>query len=183
MTRRKRMRRQSILILLLILPVVFCSHCGDKSNTKQTVTAILKNYPVNTMDQVIEGDHVSLDEFVSSDGGGSLRIDVRGDKSVRIYEVEDLNLSNAVLVYQARLKTKDLKGRTYLEMWCKFKDGGEFFSRDIPHAIGGTKNWSQFETPFFIKSKTLEMAKLNLVVEGTGTVWIDDIKLIKRGLP
>lgn len=43
--------------------------------------------------------------------------------------------------------------------------------------------WTTVETPFFLqKGQNPDNIKLNLVVNGKGTVWIDDIKLIKGPL-
>jgi hypothetical protein len=43
--------------------------------------------------------------------------------------------------------------------------------------------WTTVETPFFLqKGQNLDNIKLNLVVNGKGTVWIVDIKLIKGPL-
>jgi hypothetical protein len=47
----------------------------------------------------------------------------------------------------------------------------------------GTNNWSTIETPFFLKKgEKPDNVKLNLVVNGKGTAWIDDIVLLKGPL-
>jgi hypothetical protein len=39
------------------------------------------------------------------------------------------------------------------------------------------------ETPFFLKrGEKPDNVKLNVVINGTGTVWIDDVKLLKGPL-
>jgi len=46
--------------------------------------------------------------------------------------------------------------------------------------ITGTTEWSSETTPFFLqKGENPDNVKLNMVVNGTGTVWVDDIKVAK----
>jgi hypothetical protein len=47
--------------------------------------------------------------------------------------------------------------------------------------LSGTTNWTRLEIPFFLKAgENPDNVKLNLVCEGTGTAWVDDIRLVKR---
>ena len=140
-------------------------------------------FPLNSMDGVITRDGVSFDPAISSDGKGSLRIDAAGPRVVRLFEVTGLDIDNARLIYQARIRTKDVKGQVYLEMWLRFPGKGEFFSRGLQDALSGTNEWSSVETPFFLKKgEKPDLAKLNVVIKGAGTVWIDDVKLFKSPL-
>jgi hypothetical protein len=44
-------------------------------------------------------------------------------------------------------------------------------------------DWTMEEIPFFLKKgKNPDNVKLNLVFDGTGTAWIDDIRLLKGPL-
>lgn len=70
-----------------------------------------------------------------------------------------------------------------IEMWCCFAGKGEFFSRDLRSPLSETTDWSDEETPFFLqKGENPDNVKLNLVIDGTGTVWIDDLRLGKGAL-
>jgi WD40 repeat protein len=63
-------------------------------------------------------------------------------------------------------------------MWCRLPGQGEFFSKGFPSAVRGTTDWASCETPFrFENGQTPDLIKLNLVIEGRGTVWIQDIRL------
>ncbi len=43
--------------------------------------------------------------------------------------------------------------------------------------------WKVIETPFFLKAgERTEKVTLNLVINGTGTVWVDDIVLSREPL-
>ncbi len=65
-------------------------------------------------------------------------------------------------------------------MWCRFPGQGEFFSRALDAAITGTTEWTTQETPFVLEEgQNPSNIKLNLIVEGPGAVWVDEIVLAK----
>jgi hypothetical protein len=143
----------------------------------------LRHFPVDSMKGILTKSGVHFDNEVSSDGSGSLRITATEYTVVKLFEISDLDIDNARLVYQAKVRTEDMEGHVFLEMWCGFPGKGEFFSRDLQTPVTGTTNWTTEETPFFLqKGENPGYVKLNLVVNGKGTAWIDDIRLLKRPL-
>ncbi|MBD3235883.1 MAG: hypothetical protein GF330_04195 [Candidatus Eisenbacteria bacterium] len=151
--------------------------CAGCSSGPPEVTE-LKHYPLDSLEGVIRSSDVELDGEISADGGGSLRITASEPLVVNLFETGDLDVENGRLDYQARLRTEDLEGQTYLEMWCHFPGIGEAFSRGMQSALSGSNDWTSQEIPFFLKEgENPDNVKLNLVVTGTGTVWIDDIRL------
>ncbi|MDH3563529.1 MAG: hypothetical protein OEN49_09080 [Gammaproteobacteria bacterium] len=143
----------------------------------------VKQYPLESMEGLITRTDVSIDKEITSDGNGSLRITTNQPTTIRLYETGDINVENARLTYQAKVRTEDMQGKVYLEMWCQFTGKGEFFSRDLSSPLGGTTDWSTEETSFFLrKGENPDNVKLNLVVDGKGTVWIDDVRLFKGPL-
>lgn len=164
-------------ILCVLAAAVFltwlhgCSGPSDRA-------AELKQFPVDRLEGTITRDDISLDTAKSSDGNGSIRIDAQGPRLVRLYEIGDMDVEEARVVYQAKLSTEDLEGRTYLEMWCHFPDGGEYFSRSLQSSLSGTNGWVTVETPFLLQAgQNPDNIRLNVVIEGAGTVWVDDIHL------
>ena len=145
--------------------------------------AEIKKFPVNSMDGIITRSGVRIDKKVSSDGKGSLRITANGPTVVRLFEVRGLDVEDARLIYQAKVRTKNIEGQVFLEMWCHFPGKGDFFSRGLQSPLTGTTEWTTIETPFFLrKGEKPDYVKLNLVINGKGIAWIDDIRLIKGPL-
>jgi hypothetical protein len=143
----------------------------------------LKHYPITSLEGLLTqtGD---LDTEVTSDGNGSLRITATEPTTIRLYETGDVDVENARLTYRAKVRTEGIEGKVYLEMWCQFTGKGEFFSRDLGSPVSGSVDWSTEETLFFLqKGENPDNVKLNLIIEGKGTVWIDDIRLYKGPLP
>ena len=161
---------------------VFCIFA--LSCSKKTVqTAELKTYPINGMAGILTSDGVTLDTHVTSDGHGSLQIKADKPRTVRLYETGDIDIENARLLYRARIRTQGVEGQAYLEMWCHFPGRGEYFSRALQSPLSGTTDWTTQETPFFLKAgENPDNVKLNLVIAGKGTAWIDDIHLVRGPL-
>jgi len=150
---------------------------------KAADVTILKQFPMDNMDGIVTQSGIHIDEQISSDGNGSLRIEATEPTTIRLFETGDIDIENARLIYQAWLRTEDVEGQVYLEMWCHFPGKGESFSRGLETPLTGSTDWVTEETPFFLKKgENPDNVKLNLVIKGKGTVWIDDIRLLKGPL-
>jgi len=127
-------------------------------------------------------DRPLTEDGVAVDQNG-WRIEAREKRTVRLFEVPEPGVEPAILIYRARMKTADLQGGAYLEMWCRFPGRGEFFSRGLDHVVKGTTDWSSSEIPFFLKKgQRPDLIKLNVAVEGSGTLWISDVELLATPL-
>jgi hypothetical protein len=112
-----------------------------------------------------------------------MRIDSTGNRTVRLFDVKDPGVEQCLVTYRAEIKPEGLEGRAFLEMWCCFPGGGEFFSKGMHQAVSGTSDWARYEIPFYLKKgQAPELIKLNLTVEGRGVVWLKNIELLKTPL-
>ena len=110
--------------------------------------------------------------------------DCQKPQTLRLFEIPNPGVEACTITYRARLKTEGLTDSAYLEMWCRFPGKGEYFSRGLNNVVTGSNDWSSFETPFFLKKgEKPDLVKLNLVVKGTGKIWIKDVELLKGPLP
>ena len=143
----------------------------------------LRRFALDNTEGLITQSGIRIDKAISSDGNGSLRIDAAGPTTVRLFETGDMDIEYARLIYQAKVRTEDVRGQVYLEMWCHFPGRGEFFSKGLMAPLSGTTDWTTVETPFFLKKgENPDNVRLNLVIDGKGTAWIDDIRLLKGKL-
>ena len=173
------MSMRDVAVYVCVVMIVFAVSCSRPS--EQVVE--IKLFPIDSMEGVITRSDVGIDREISSDGNGSLRITSTKPTVVRLFETGDIDIENARLIYQARLRTENVEGQVYLEMWCHFPGKGEFFSRGLQTPLTGTMEWTTEETPFFLKKgENPDNVKLNLVINGRGTAWIDDIRLLKAPL-
>ncbi|KRT66550.1 MAG: hypothetical protein XU11_C0007G0033 [Candidatus Dadabacteria bacterium CSP1-2] len=168
-----------MVVCVFVVMIFVAGGCSKQSNK----VTVLKEFPVDNLNEIITQSGVGIVKNVSSDGNGSLRIVAKEPTIVRLFEVDDIDVDDARLIYQARVRTKDVEGQVYLEMWCHFPGKGEFFSRGLDGPLTGTTNWVTLQIPFFLKKgEKPDYVKLNIVINGTGTVWIDDVRLLKAPL-
>lgn len=168
--------------LLLILPLAY--H-GSRVPAESEYLVYHKAYPLDTMEGVLTEDNVNIDDTVFAEGNGSLRIESGSPekRTIRLFETGPMGIDECILFYSAKLKSDLNNGKSYLEMWCDIPGKGEFFSRDLEHPVAGITNWTTEQTPFRLESGQMPAnIKMNLVIEGVGTVWIDDIKLLSSPL-
>ena len=162
------------LIPLLVLILISCSKISNEGTE-------LKYYPIDNLDGVITQSGVEIDKEISSDGKGSLKILTEAPTVFQLFVTGNLDVENATITYSAKVKTENVQGQVYLEMWCVFGESGEYFSRGLDRSIAGSKDWTTLETDFFLKSgENPDNIRLYIVIAGIGTVWVDDIRLVKR---
>jgi len=144
----------------------------------------LKHFHLDSLEGVRATSGVSFDPKVSTDGKGSLRVDANQAMTVPLFEVTEVSIENATLLYQASLQTQSLDGKAFLEMWVRIPGKGEFFSRGLDRPVTGTVSWMTAVTPFSLEAgQKPDLIRLNLVVQGRGRVWIDDVHLTGQPLP
>lgn len=169
--------RSAAAVLPLCITVFLGCARGESGET------LLRHYSADDLQDIVSISMVLVDDEVSSDGVASLRIRADRPATVRLYETGDVDVENSRLIYRARLRTEDVEGEVYLEMWCRIPGKGEFFSRATHMPLTGSTNWTSQETYFFLKrDENPDNVRLNLVIDGTGTVWIDDISLLRAPL-
>ena len=111
------------------------------------------------------------------------RVDFSEDRTLGLFEVPAPGDGECLLTYRADLKTQGVQGRIYLEMWCRVPGRGEFFSKGFHNALKGSNDWASYEIPFYLKrGQTPDLVKLDLTVEGRGTAWIRNVKLLRTPL-
>jgi hypothetical protein len=144
---------------------------------KVVVTARWNQEGLGVVRSFKQTDPVITRDGVTSDEGG-WKITADKPRSVRLFEVADPGFDTGPFHYRAKLKTENVQGRAYLEMWVRIPGMGEFFSKGLHTPLSGTNGWAEYEIPFLLKEgQHPDLIKLNVTIEGSGTVWIKDIEL------
>ncbi|MHC4511292.1 MAG: DUF4190 domain-containing protein [Planctomycetota bacterium] len=173
-----------VLSVPLVVPMlVYRSAAMTRKAAIETLE--LRRFALDDTEGLLTQSGIGIDKATSSDGNASLRIDAAAPTTVRLFEIGDIDIENARLIYQAKVRTANMQGQVYLEMWCHFPGKGEFFSRGLTQEkpLTGTTDWTTEEILFFLhEGENPDNVKLNLVIGGKGTVWIDDIRLLKGPL-
>ena len=164
----------SNLLVLALLEVA----CTSKESAESTAPGSLKSFPIDGTETVLTQSGVTFDQGVTADGNGSLKLEATQPTTFHLFEITDVDIEDARIFYRAKLRTENVSGAVFLEMWCVFPDKGEFFSRGLENPLTGTVEWSSAETPFLLeKGQKPSLIKLNVAFNGVGTAWVDDISL------
>ena len=160
--------KRSLMIFVVLLLVASLAHADD-----------LKK--LNLDDASAIGTTIQTDTQVKAEGKGSIKITTRWPTTICLGEVTGLEIENAKLIYKAKVKS-DLDGTAFLEMWAHVW-GGQYFSRGMNDVVTQKTDWKTIQTPFFFqKGQRPDKVTLNLIINGRGTIWIDNIVLSKEPL-
>lgn len=122
------------------------------------------------------GTTIQTDTRTKSEGNGSVKIVTQWPTTICIGEIAGLSVENSKLSYKAKVKS-NLDGTAYLEMWVHV-GGSQYFSRGMNDVVSQKTDWKTIQTPFFLqKGQKADKVTLNLVINGKGTVWVDDVVL------
>lgn len=87
------------------------------------------------------------------------------------------------------VRYENVVGPAYVEMWSYFADGGAYFSRTLAEsgsqgAMSGDSPGRTLEAPFFLNGAAPPARiVVNVVLPGTGRVWVDGFELEGIGGP
>jgi hypothetical protein len=136
---------------------------------------------LNLDDASAIGTTLQTDTQVKTEGKGSIKISTQWPTTICLAEVTSLDIENAKLLYKAKVKS-NLDGSAFLEMWVQV-GRGQYFSKGTNDVVSQKTDWKIIQTPFFFqKGQRPDKVTLNLVINGKGTVWIDDVVLSKEPL-
>lgn len=132
--------------------------------------------PCNRLDQM--KTVVSIDREVTADGNGSLRVTAEQGASVTLVDQDGFHVTEGNTFWcVAKVRGSGIKQRAYLEMWCEFDKMGRAFSKGLGQILQGDTDWMEVRLPMMVNQPALmKRALVNVVIEGPGTVWLDEVK-------
>jgi hypothetical protein len=130
------------------------------------------------MESILTRNGVALDRAISYSGNGAIRINATGATVIRLAEGQPQDAEGVVLMYRGHVRTANLMGRTYLEMSCTIAGKTESLSTAPADPVTGTTDWVRQEAQLSLdKGQRAQTVRLNLVIQGRGIVWVDNIVL------
>lgn len=166
-----------IILIIAVLPVFFL-YCKKE----ELKVDLIYSFPIGDVEGIIDYDLIEFDRDITKDGKGSIRISTEIPIVVRLYKLDNPDIHDLTLIYKAFVKTKGLRGNVFLEMRITFEKTIQI-ARGMASKISSDTEFTEIDTIFFLKKRHFpESVELNLVIEGRGTVWIDDIRLYKGPL-
>ena len=157
------------ILIILSMMIVSCSN-GE--------TAVLFSDSINANTVINDSGNMDFTDEPSFDSDGSYMLRADTSAVFHLFTVHNTDVENTAIVYSAMVQAENLKGRCYLEMWCFFPGRGRYFSRGLDNALTGNNDWTKISTPFFLREgENPDSIYLNIVTQGSGTVYIDNIIL------
>ena len=172
-TNKPSHRRQSLVLRLSVCVIVsLCS--GACSNDTGSARFIYFNR-LDSIDGILTRTGVTLETERSNRG---IRIDADGPRTIRLVEVRPRAAEGVELIYRGHLRTRSLTGRAYFEMRCGVAGKAEHSAKGLKQAVTGTTDWVRQATPLVLeREERCDIVKLNVIVEGSGVVWVGNIAL------
>lgn len=173
LTRRAGFRRT---IVATLVPLALGPACRPATPTLVT----LDTYPLDIARTYEGSGPVAMDPVVSWDGHGSLRVHADSPIVVPIIDLPALRIDDTTIIYEAKIRTRDLDGLAYLEVRANLTGRGEYFSRGLRQPATGSQGWTSHQVKFHLKKGEVPSAlRLSLVLTGPGTAWVDDVRLLR----
>jgi hypothetical protein len=103
--------------------------------------------------------------------------------TIPLFEAGAIKSDNVKLLLTYKVKTDNMSEPTFLQLKLHFPVKGDVVSDEPDDVVSGTKDWSDQKVVYKLKKGQLpDDVFINLVIQGQGTVWIDDVKLVAKPL-
>jgi hypothetical protein len=170
-------------LLILVSTTVTCLvlvACGGGGSP-----TVLATFSLDDLESVVDRDEeIKIDSTIFREGSGSLLIQAKKKRNVRLFEIQNPVVEESELTYSADLKCISLWGRAFLEIWCHFPDGRAVSRRAYQAGVGRTTDWTRSEVTFPLEAgEKPSRILLNVRLDGGGNVWVDNVQLTSSPLP
>jgi hypothetical protein len=144
----------------------------------------LKRFPTDSLGGLEGTNGVRLDKKITKDGNGSISIRAREPGTYELINAGDIDIEEAQLVFRAKMMSRTVKGAVYLEIVCNIPGFGRASVEALQYSLSRSHYWVDVEARYPLrKGENPDDVRLNLVFDGTGKAWIDDIRLYREDLP
>lgn len=163
-------------IIVLSLTLLFLIFNGCKK-----VEPLVFIFNANSLNRVISRHNLIMDNEISYDGLGSIRVESEDSVTAYLFVLRDIPLKRANLKWEAYCKSEDLVGKAFMEIgvqiYSKYGKKYDTFIHRGDEFISKTTNWEKLKIEFLnTENRTISTVQLNLIVKGRGKVWIDQVK-------
>jgi hypothetical protein len=165
-------------MLKRLLPVLICAFLALPVLPARAVTGTdVVDLSIITPDML--GTKIVSEIFDNTMPG--LRIETKWPVTLCIAQ-KDLrgkHIDATTLTFSAMMKGRDVQGSAYLEMYLHVpgSQAGAYFARGLQRPLSTVDTgWEKYEASFQLApGQVPDQVTLNLVFQGTGTIWVKDI--------
>lgn len=150
-----------------------------QNSSSELAPRVVRSYPLNSADELIERSQVKFDPAVSADGRGSMRLEVDLPTTVGLFETGPIDAQDVRLEYRARVRLEESQGPAILEMRVVVNGREDLLSRKVVEPAANPEEWIEVVAPFELKKGEYpDNVKLAVVLGGRARLWIDDLELV-----
>ncbi len=161
----------------------FC--CFSGCSQKHLELVEIDRNTIENEDDIKNIDNAVFDDKNSSDGNGSLMLKVENSTKITLLHKNDIDTKECSLVILMMFRTSDIdaKDNLFLELSTVQLSGLNTTTRSVRKLIEFSPEWAETsitlvpEPEYYPDNFTLQ-----LISNGTGTIWIDDIVVTKSPL-
>lgn len=176
------MSRTRIALMLTLVVLALAFGCKKKADPPKQIDS----FNCDTPDRLISGDFAAVDGEGAAEGKGCLIMVADQPKTVALFEVKNPGDGGAKFIVQFKMKVQGFLGDAYGQMNVSFDSGGkqEINNRECC-ALGADSDWIPMTLAWEVKDKSKKVSAISLyaVLNGSGTAWVDDVKVIRAPLP
>ena len=173
------MRNYALTISSILIGVLLLGSAASLADNE------IIEFPINSSQDIVSSGSVRIDP----ESENALLVNSDGKREIELFDIEGSGLGDKKLTYSAVMRTKDLtatddtSGIAYLELTVLFPDGEELVARGPRVPLSGTTKWRSAETALYVdKGGDPQNVSLDLIVDGAGKVWVQDVRLSTRPL-
>lgn len=158
--------------------------CAPEQPTLPVAPEEMARFPMNSLGELATSEGVAIDTEVTTDGVGSVRVDADEPTTITLLELTDVDAQNTTLTFEARVRSENLEGSAHIEMEVFLPEQEPVALPGLGRLVRGTTEWGVATTSFYFQpGQQPEAVRLNLVVDGAGAVWVDEVRLLRTPLP
>ncbi len=140
----------------------------------------LAAFALDQLDEIVEpaDETILMDRENSADGRGSLRVDAKRARIVRLFEVPLADLPGREIVCTMRMKSLVMRGPAFPELWASGGGRDPISVRDERGGVAHSMDWRDVSVSLVLEEGWKpDRIRVNLVMTGAGRVWVDDVRL------
>ncbi len=171
--------KRSVLVLAAVAVCVVWAGCSKKVEPPKEI----QFFNCDTLDGVLTEGSAVVDTQDPAEGTGSLKIAAAQPVTLPLFEIK-LPGDGAKFTLQYKMKVKDFSGDAYGTMEVNYASGGKQSLNNYQSALGATSVWQQRELIYTVqRGQKVSSIVFSVILNGSGTVWVDDVHLIRAPLP
>lgn len=112
-----------------------------------------------------------------------LRVQADAKETIRVWEFPIKTQDACQFECRFDLRSADLAGDVYPEMWCRVSGMGEAFSKGLHYRLSGDNDWVSCSLPFYLKpNEFIENVRFQLVFSAAGEAAVRHVEFYQTPL-